>query len=953
MQNRGWILGAGLAVLAAAGLSVTGCGGAECADGTVEQDGECVLADDYQCGEDEVLKGDECIAEVVCGANAEVDGSECIADEPASCGDDTELEPNDNECIVTDEACGEGTAFSSDEDSCVSVADVCQDGTYFDDESGLCYPDAQCQPGDVVNDDGYCISAAENLASDAEYEADGNTNPEFDGTPVAIDIDEGDQAIFEGTIGEPSDLNDDDEIDQHVDYFSFEAEAGDRFHVELHTLGLPDPAFMISNEHDEDAELEFERFSADGDGETKDRQVLIPADGTYYLRIAPGALPKHLIGSDDWDYVGAIEQLDSPDPGDHSFSDGALEGTLGDYDDNFYLIDDDFEAGDTVALLSSQMPTSADMRIQSWASATDFDQEIDADEDDGVTYVEVPEDGDMYLVFDWYTRFGSQVLDYSVDAAPASDLDAGEQREMEVTVEDGDALRITWSEDGTTTLDADIEVTDSDGELILEDSIDQDEELLHFDLEAGDYTVTFINDWGFTDFDLFVGLVQVITPETVGPEHADFNDYLTAEQNNADGDEIYVVLRHDDSGDEVYADWLEDGESIGSHITEMTGDYSLEYLDFGDAINLDVDLEATEPQEAATYSADVDDLVTLEQSNDDDAELFLSVTADSTDDLVFGDYVEPSDTFQWRADSDDDFTVHYFDDVDNLDVTVDATAADSAETFNADVASSVTVDQSNDDDEDAYVFVNHDASGDTVAVDETLSADDDLQFDAPQSGDYTVYYYDTPAIDGFDVTVDKLEPMELDTFTVDSSSTAEVAEVTHDQTDELNIMIVNDDDNELVTVEEFDSTIEYAWSVVGLTPADYSVHFRDDDDLGLEADDISVTTDLVVPETVDFDETYSGTDISENTFGQHDFYLVELSEDATYDINLDQVSGTGWARIVMYETGNDMVHETDYTSGGVETLNWEFEADTVYVIRIGGTDTLDWLFDYELTFDEI
>lgn len=943
MPKQGWVLGIGLAALAAWGLSLSGCGAAECADGTVEQDGECVL--EVQCGEGEVRKDGECVDEVVCGPNAEFDGAQCVAEEPTTCGDDTERDPNTNECMPTEEVCGDNTAFSADENRCVLVSEVCDDGTFYDDETGLCYPDAQCRPGDVISDDGLCVSAGEDLVGDAQYEATGNTNPDLGGTPVAMDIDDDEPAIFQGVIGEPSDLNDDGDVDQHVDYFSFEAEVGDRFQISLYSLGLPDPVFYIVA--DDDADEDYERFGPRGVGNDKQRQIIVPADGTYYIGVAPGAMPLHLIGDDDWGYVGSVERLDAVDAVEHEFSEAPFDGTLGDYEGNF-IFSDEYDAGDNLAMFLTDTPASAEPVIQHWIDAGEFEDEFTGDPD----FIEIPESGELYLVGDWIRRMGQRDLDYQIDLMEVSDLESGDDMQVEVTAEDGDMLRASWIENGITSFDAHVEITNEDGDIIREESVGQDEPIVVFDLEAGDYTVTFSNDTQFTTFTLFTPSVDVISPQQADPVDADENEYLTLQQVNSDDAPIYAQVT-DESGVVIIDDMLSTTDVAGHYVGDNSGEYTVTYFNLNGASNLDVDLQALPPQTAVEYSAQTNDLIAIEQQNEGEQDVFLSVTNDDSGEIVFADYVDPSETIELISATDDDFTVSYFEAVSGLDVTVEINTPTSAETFTGSAGGIATIEQDNNGDQHVEVLVVHDDT-DQVAVRETVSTQQQLDVELPKGGDYTVYYYDFDALGGLVVDVDTLDPVELETFTVDSGATADVAEISHDQSDELDIAIINDDDDRLITSEQFDDSIEYAFNVVGLAPADYSVVYRDHDDLGLVDGDVDVTVDVVAPEVVDFDASYSGDDINENIYGQHDYYLVDLDEDATYDINLDQVGQTGWARIMIYEPDHELVYTSQYTSSGVETVTWEFDSDRTYILRIGGdSESHDWPFDYQLTFDEL
>ena len=136
---------AALAVAAAAPAVFTGCGGgAECGEGTTEQDGQCIaeVDDPTTCGGGTTLMDGECVLdeEVVCTGDSMLEDGECVADPDEA------------------EACGEGTEYDMGAGECVPTSTIeCGDDTV--EQDGECVPDtdALCQAGTTANDDGQCV----------------------------------------------------------------------------------------------------------------------------------------------------------------------------------------------------------------------------------------------------------------------------------------------------------------------------------------------------------------------------------------------------------------------------------------------------------------------------------------------------------------------------------------------------------------------------------------------------------------------------------------------------------------------------------------------------------------------------------------------------------------------------------------------------------------------------
>lgn len=893
-----------LSCLTALGLAavLTGCGGAECGEGTIEQDGECVMEHDIdcppghvleggecisECAADEVLKDGECAAEVTCGANttASDDGTECIADDPVECGENTELAADTNECIVTDETCGENTAFSAEANQCLPTGDVCTDGTHFDEETGLCYPDASCKPGDVVID-GVCSSQGEQLFAEAEVIAEGNTNPDLGGEPADLGVDDvGDEVVFGGTIGEPEDFDEDEQLDQQMGFFRLDAEAGDWFEITIHSAGLPDPMFGVySEEYDEHY---YERFSGDGTGSTKTRQIAVPEDGSYLITVFPGAIPKPnlLVGDEDWNYAGTVEKIETPDAQNHAFDDQNLEGTLGSLGDHFYRIGG-LEEGRNLQLTWEDAPANADQLVQAWASPTEPLGEFSGSS----VSVEVPDTGDVFVVFDWQTRMGDHGLDFEIALEETEDLDPGEVIEETFTAEDGDTVSISVEFDSPSIYSTvNVEVTDDNDEVVDQSSLYSGEPLIISDLEAGEHTVTIENPSTLDTYENFVYAISLGSP-------AEF-------EFTVDADDVgdVAVVSHDGAAPMELAVYFEDDEepldtgevSPGGGLPLVgveSGDYTVEHVDFGD-----IEIEYIAPEEVndldATYSGSVDD----------------------------GAFFE------------NDYYVLEFSETTSVEIDLEHTGGSGWPTYFVYEYGHNLVDQ-------VGISFAGDISGEFIA-----------EADTPYIIRVGGVYGGADAWDyDYDLTFEGAT-FEEHEFTV--SDDGEIVQISHTYDDETLELILIDDDGDEIT-SGFVHSDDDGMAAVSLEPGDYTVQFLDSGDLpGGELE-----TEFITPtEITDFSATQSGT-TDQYEYATHDYYAVEVQEDITYEVTVTHVDGDGWTKPFIYGTGHDLLAEASlpaYTSSPTSTLEFEFEANTPYVLRIGHTfSTLDEI-DYDLTFEEV
>ena len=409
----------------------------ECEDGEVHDAelGLCVRAGDAYCAEG--TKFDEtfgrCVADpaVQCGDDTTEDDGECVPTIQKSCGPGAVA--LNEECVPADDVCGDDTEMPSGEEVCRPMEDICGEGTIFDVELRLCVPESvlECGPGTTVTQEMICLPSVDyygDLAADPDLNMIGESGP----GQISL-AEPGERFVFVGNIDEP--ILEDGEFRQQEDIYHVDAEPGQWLRIALFSLGLPEPGFVFGEEVDagEDHFLWHSDLAA---GIEVTRQILIPVDGSYELRISnlPQMLDEELpaAGGDDWGYVGFVETMEPPQPTSVDVP-GAVSGELGDLSSNFYVFD---EMGDVdyLGLLFDYLPAHAEAEVQIWSDDTTLEQSRPLGDD--VLSFEVPGDS-FYLLFDHSYAFGD-VRSYSASVQQGSSLDPGQRISRDVVVEPGD-----------------------------------------------------------------------------------------------------------------------------------------------------------------------------------------------------------------------------------------------------------------------------------------------------------------------------------------------------------------------------------------------------------------------------------------------------------------------------------------------------------------------------------
>jgi subtilisin-like proprotein convertase family protein len=536
-------------LLAAALTPLYGCG-SECADGSTDQDGQCVVAakgcaegtklqdgecrlDTTGCGEGTMFSegacvpsGDSCTqdttfdeatlscvpsTEVLCGEGTEIgengfctpsagacsdktvfeDGKCVIAD--VSCGEGTEIDPNTGHCVLAAAGCAAGLAYDAESGTCMSTDEICEVGTKFDQESGFCLNDS-CNLGDVLID-GVCITPAEDLAANADLLETENNDPNLGGTAEQLVVNPvgDDPYVFSGAIGEPTDLDADGNVDQDVDVFEFTAAAGEWFEVTVQSTGLQAPAFVVEGPND------FVRYSPMGRAQNAARTVAIPADGAYTVTVLPSLVLQtdgdiSTIGSSDWTYVGTLEAISTPTPTDIDMSSGQgqLTGSYQDLSDNLFRLTNLSER-DLVAL-ESMVSSDADVVISLWEdTSTISSSHMGSD----IEFSSVSADSTLLLV-DWVSLDGPRV-DFDLSATVIGSettvtMLAGDSETFTVTAQQYSMVEA--SQTNPSSADLDVTITDSLGAEVQASAVESGGSLSHLADLAGDFTVVFTNNTG-------------------------------------------------------------------------------------------------------------------------------------------------------------------------------------------------------------------------------------------------------------------------------------------------------------------------------------------------------------------------------------------------------------------------------------------------------------------------
>jgi hypothetical protein len=278
------------AVLGFLGALVAACSpNTECAAGTSLIDGKCVP--DSECGPGTKLENGKCVAEDQCGPGTKLEGGKCVPESTLECGPGTKLE--DGKCVPESTlACGAGT-----EEVDGKCLEVCAAGDVRVGE--VCGPPtADVNEGDEPND----------IADDG-------------GTPTKFDLPAvGGKILLGGNIDIPL-VDADGYAIPDWDTFQFEGKAGTLLRISGRALGQTLAVAFALVALNDAGQVKYWRFGMNVQGYDAARQVFLPEDGTYYLRVSDVTTVETVLGAsglpfggEDFGFLVLVENLAPPAP---------------------------------------------------------------------------------------------------------------------------------------------------------------------------------------------------------------------------------------------------------------------------------------------------------------------------------------------------------------------------------------------------------------------------------------------------------------------------------------------------------------------------------------------------------------------------------------------------------------------------------------------------------------
>ncbi|MBN2360326.1 MAG: hypothetical protein JXR83_12810 [Deltaproteobacteria bacterium] len=408
-----------------------GCGepGAErCGPGTERQGDLCVVvvSADARCGEGTAVDPETgaCEPLVSCGEGTVLDPETGGCEPLSECGPGTYFDIASRSCLP-EEACGPGTVANPDTGQC-EPAVICGAGTTLDPITGLCEPDPPCAAGAVFDPasglcvsalrcgegqvvvQGNCVDPEQGLVIEADqFEGVPDENdPLNGGTPEAVLLEPlGERAVFVGTIDRPADISGNGSLTQDRDVWRFEGRTGQFLRIQVASLGLPNPAFVLEGPRG------YLRTSTIGFESDVSREVILPYDGIYDLTVVPSAhlARGELVGARNAAYVGAIEALPAPswryvNAGENSSTAAVLGGTLRGLGDNFYAVN--VAANSAVQVVFDSIDDSITAAVLVFGLDGRLLADIAPLAEDGWAGFHAAASNDAVVVFDWVTASG-------------------------------------------------------------------------------------------------------------------------------------------------------------------------------------------------------------------------------------------------------------------------------------------------------------------------------------------------------------------------------------------------------------------------------------------------------------------------------------------------------------------------------------------------------------------
>lgn len=480
------------------GLPISGCDcgtpvdpdggtGIECGPGTIEEDGQCIPdpdnepegADggpDLECGDGTVLNntGTACVPDLDCpaGTTENEDGTGCVLD----CENPFLYDEDLDSCV-----CALGLRPTEDGSDCEIDPALCGEGTLF--QGGACVPIEPPPP------------------------ADDDLNG---GNPVVIELDDDKPVEVGGVVGPVDRVEGADQ-----DVFTFTTtEAFTRVRIQLVSFGLPNGAFIVTDNESGIEVPVYQRVGLGGENRRAVRELTLPFAGEYNIIASDvnnltGGLP---VGGDDFDYALSIEILSAAPA-----TAAAVDGT--EYTGQHESVDA-FRVETSVAPTGSILnpvlagndeldPDCNTFQLLWYVDSAGEYQEFEPDGTCTVNTLLPQPTGGVRFYVDYFARVIGPVYDYSlsINNVPVADgpqpndgpidgTTGGEDLSFfRMTAEANHVYRARAQLPTTTTLDADFFLVDAStlliadqGEEVSVDGVDYLEIQFHVDPdEAGEY----------------------------------------------------------------------------------------------------------------------------------------------------------------------------------------------------------------------------------------------------------------------------------------------------------------------------------------------------------------------------------------------------------------------------------------------------------------------------------
>jgi hypothetical protein len=259
----------------------------------------------------------------------------------AGCGDNSDLcgpgtKDKDGVCTPT-ATCGPGTTPDSVTGQCIPDGTmVCTDGTVFDMDTNACVIDPNACQGGTVLIGGQCVDPTHGLVVDVEEGPEPNglgLLGEASNNPAGIITLKpvGQHFVLHGHITPFEDHDGDGINDADIDTYPLTVTGPTLLHVTADGVGGLAAGFIaLANVPSTSSLASWVRYGINLTGDTSDRQLFLPAAGTYLLAISDTRslfLQGGAAGSPTAEYYVTIDAVNTPAP--TPMTTPTLTGTIG------------------------------------------------------------------------------------------------------------------------------------------------------------------------------------------------------------------------------------------------------------------------------------------------------------------------------------------------------------------------------------------------------------------------------------------------------------------------------------------------------------------------------------------------------------------------------------------------------------------------------------------------